>query len=116
MKLTGDARYLPQERLARCQVRPRNADRMLQILQNGILAAKTPIWRAIVTLALYKVAHICTLLPWPEKDALRPTVLCSVYDQVETAQLPCILDQVRHCIVNLVCLRSQHTTMRGDST
>lgn len=115
MELTQDAQHAPPERLAKRQGRPCNADRRLQVFETSTLAAKATIQQAKGALALYKPAHVCTLLPWPEKDALVPAVLCSIYYQVEAAQLPCILHQVRHCIVDLVCLRSQHSIMRGAS-
>ena len=63
-------------------------------------------------LALYKRALVCALLAWPETDALRPVALCSIYDQMEAAQLPCVLHQVRHCIVDFIGLRSQKCITR----
>ena len=63
------------------------------------------------TLALDECALVDTLLAGPEKHALRPDVLCRINDQMQAAQLPFILHQVRHCIVDLIRLRIHPTAL-----
>ncbi len=55
-------------------------------------------------LALYEPSLVHTLLAGPKEDALRPCVLCRIYDQMKAAQAPCVLHQMCNCIVDLICL------------
>ena len=63
-------------------------------------------------LALYAPSLVHTLLAAPKKDALRPCMLCCIYDQMKAALVPCVLYQMCNCIVDLICLHVQHTLIR----
>ena len=67
------------------------------------------------TLAFDVCALVDTLLAWPEEQALGPDVLCRIYNQMYAAQVPFILHQMCHCIVDLIRLRVHHTALSSPS-
>lgn len=62
---------------------------------------------ASLPLALYASAPVLTLLAWPQANGRRLDVLRSIHNKMNAALLSRVLDQVRHCIVDLICLHVQ---------
>lgn len=62
---------------------------------------------ASLPLALYASAPVLTLLAWPQANGPRLDVLRSIHNEMNAALLSRVLDQVRYCIVDLICLHVQ---------